>query len=179
MREGLNKKRWIKEWEKRGVEERVARRTRVEEKMSDGWTLFLLIHHWVMLHSLCWLRPPGELQGRLCVCLLALGGEGYHLAIDGCQPPSPPHRGDWGKLMAHFQTVSVSLKRSVNLLCDTGEAKQADLLYLKSLFVIVVPEKNNQVSESTIPLFYKCLGSVLSRLALKGRSLVLFNCVFH
>lgn len=81
--------------------------------------------------------------------------------------------------MAHFQTVSVSLERSVNLLCDTGEAKQADLLYLKSLFVIVVPEKNNQVGESTIPLFYKCLGSVLSRLALKGRSLVLFNCVFH
>lgn len=29
------------------------------------------------------------------VCLLiSTRGEGYHLAIDGCQPPSPPHRGD-------------------------------------------------------------------------------------
>lgn len=47
-----------------------------EEKVSDGWMVFLLIPHWVMLHSVCWLRPPGGLRGRLCVCLLALGGRG-------------------------------------------------------------------------------------------------------
>lgn len=33
-----------REWERRGAVERIAGRMG-EEKMSDGWTVFLLIHH--------------------------------------------------------------------------------------------------------------------------------------
>lgn len=58
--------------------------------------------------------------------------------------------------MAHFHTMSMSVEGSVNLLrglktsfryTDTGEAKQGNLLYHKSHFVIVVSEMNTQAEK--------------------------------
>lgn len=50
--------------------------------------VFLLIHHWVMPHSMCWRRPPGGLWGRCYVCLLVLGG-GVSLVYRGLSASQP------------------------------------------------------------------------------------------
>lgn len=68
--------------------------------------------------------------------------------------------------MAHFHTMSVSVEGSVNLLCDlktsfhytdTGEAKQGNLLYHKSHFVIVASEMNTQAEKSVHGCFMNAL----------------------
>lgn len=84
-----------------------------------------------MLQSASGLRPPGGLLGRLCICLLVFGvGGGGGVSFHGgwLSAPQPfTHWGDWRKLMAHFQAVSVSLVLSVKLQRDFIDRKQLSL----------------------------------------------------
>lgn len=55
-----------------------------------GQSFFWSIIEWCSIQCVDW-DHLGDSGGRLCVCLLALEGEGLHPSMDGCQPRSPSH----------------------------------------------------------------------------------------
>lgn len=74
MDEWEAKRKWVDQKSGKDWGRRRGHRGQGDDKMRDGCTVSLLIHHWVMPHSVCRLRPPGGLWGGSVFVYWCSGG---------------------------------------------------------------------------------------------------------
>lgn len=125
------------------------------EKMSDGWMVFLFIHHWVMLHSEWWLRPPGGLWGRLCVCLLAPRGRGITspwMAVNGTAPHIGLIEGNWWPISRRCQSLWRSQWTCCELSLIQEEPNRETFCIPNLIRFIVVKRIKNKIGQNNLRL---------------------------